>query len=99
VAERHPWLPLELFRAFAKARALALAELQLGNVLRVSLPWIVDAYREQAAILGGDPWPYGFARNRAEVAAMIRYAVEDGLAAAPIEPEALFHPSTLTEAP
>lgn len=99
VAEKHPWLPVELFRAFAKARAMAVAELSLNNVLRVSLPWIAEAYRQQAAIMGGDPWPYGFARNRDEVAAMIRYAVEDGLAAAPIPPEALFHPSTLGEQP
>ena len=97
VAERHPWLPLELHRAFSKAKALSLAELQLVNVLRVSLPWIAAAYEEQAAIMGGDPWPYGFARNRDEVAAMIRYAVADGLAAQPIPPEALFHPSTLAE--
>ena len=67
------------------------------NVLRVSLPWIAAAYEEQAALMGGDPWPYGFARNREEVAAMIRYAVADGLAAQPIAPEALFHPSTLQE--
>jgi 4,5-dihydroxyphthalate decarboxylase len=97
VAERHPWLPLELFRAFSKAKALSLAELQLVNLLRVSLPWIAAAYEEQAAIMGGDPWPYGFARNREEVAAMIRYAVADGLAAQAITPEALFHPSTLQE--
>lgn len=98
LAERHPWLPLELHRAFAKARAMSLAELQLTNVLRISLPWIADAYAEQAAIMGGDPWPYGFARNQAEIAAMIRYAVADGLAAEAIPPEALFHPSTLAEA-
>jgi 4,5-dihydroxyphthalate decarboxylase len=97
IAAAHPWLPLELHRAFARARALSLAELGLTNVLRVSLPWIADALAEQAAIMGGDPWPYGFARNRAEVAAMIRFAVADGLAAAPIPPEALFHPSTLAE--
>ena len=98
VAERHPWLPLELHRAFARAKALALAELRMTNVLRVSLPWIAAAFEDQAAIMGGgDPWPYGVAANRAEVAAMIRYAVEDGLAARPVEPEALFHPSTLEE--
>jgi 4,5-dihydroxyphthalate decarboxylase len=98
LAERHPWLPVELFRAFARARAMALGELQLVNVLRASLPWIAAAYEEQAAIMGGDPWPYGFARNRGEVAAMIRFAVADGLAAEAIPPEALFHPSTLGEA-
>jgi 4,5-dihydroxyphthalate decarboxylase len=95
VAEKHPWLPVELFRAFARARAMALAELSLNNVLRVSLPWIAESYRQQAAIMGGDPWPYGFARNRKEIAAMIRYAVEDGLAQQAIPPEALFHASTL----
>ena len=68
------------------------------NVLRVSLPWAAAAFEEQAAIMGGDPWPYGFARNRDEIAAMIRFAVADGLAAEPIPPEALFHPSTLAEA-
>ncbi len=99
VAEAHPWLPVALFRAFAEARRLSLAELQLVNVLRVSLPWIAAAYEEQARVMGGDPWPYGFARNRAEVAAMIRFAVTDGLAAREIPPEALFHPSTLEEMP
>ncbi|WP_270934540.1 substrate-binding domain-containing protein [Falsiroseomonas oryzae] len=95
VAEAHPWLPAALFRAFCQARAAALAELKLVNVLRVSLPWIVQEAAAQTALLGGDPWPYGFARNRDELAAMIRYAVADGMVATPIEPEALFHPSTL----
>ncbi len=97
IAEAHPWLPLEMFRAFARARAMALEELQLVNVLRVSLPWIAAAYEEQARVMGGDPWPYGFARNKAEVTAMIRYAVADGLASAAIAPETLFHTSTLEE--
>ena len=97
VAEQHPWLPVELFRAFARARAMALAELRLVNVLRVSLPWAAAAFGEQAALMGGDPWPYGFARNRDELAAMIRFAVDDGFATGPIPPEALFHPSTLGE--
>jgi 4,5-dihydroxyphthalate decarboxylase len=97
VAQAHPWLPVELFRAFAAARRLALEELRLTNVLRVSLPWVAAAMEEQSRAMGGDPWPYGFARNREEVAAMIRFAVADGLAAQEITPEALFHPSTLGE--
>lgn len=95
VAERHPWLPLELFRAFAAAKAASLAELRMVNVLRVSLPWIAAEAEAQAAFMGGDPWPYGFARNREEIAAMIRFAAADGLAAKEIAPEALFHPSVL----
>ena len=97
LAEAHPWLPVELFRAFRTARDLSLAELRLSNVLRVSLPWAAAAFEEQSRLMGGDPWPYGFARNREEVAAMIRFARHDGLAASDLEPEALFHPSTLSE--
>ena len=98
VAAAHPWLPVELQRAFTKARDLSLAELQLVNVLRVSLPWIAAAYAEQAAAMGGDIWPYGFARNRDEVAAMIRFAAADGLIAREMKPEELFHPSVLSDA-
>ena len=95
VVERHPWLPVELFRAFTAAKAASIAELRLVNVLRVSLPWIADEAEAQIAAMGGNPWPYGFRRNRDEVAAMIRYAVADGLAAREIPPGALFHPSVL----
>ncbi|MBY0336578.1 MAG: ABC transporter substrate-binding protein [Acetobacteraceae bacterium] len=97
LAEEHPWLPVELFRAFTRARNIAVAELPLNNVLRVSMPWIADAFRAQTKAMGGDPWPYGFGRNRAEIAAMIRFARHDGLALRDVEPEELFHPSTLTE--
>ncbi|NMJ41663.1 ABC transporter substrate-binding protein [Roseomonas sp. JC162] len=95
IAERHPWLPVELFRAFAAAKKASVEELRLVNVLRVSLPWIAAEAEAQIAAMGGNPWPYGFRRNRDEIAAMIRYAVADGLAAQQIEPEALFHPSVL----
>ncbi|BDG72950.1 ABC transporter substrate-binding protein [Roseomonas fluvialis] len=95
VVERHPWLPVELFRAFTAAKRASVDELRLVNVLRVSLPWIAAEAEAQIAAMGGNPWPYGVARNRDEIAAMIRYAVADGLAAREIAPEALFHPSVL----
>ena len=95
IAEAHPWLPEALFHAFAEAKAMALADLAPSNVLKVSLPWITAEAAAQTARMGGDPWPYGFARNRAEIGTMIDYAMTDGLAASPIPPEALFHPSTL----
>ncbi|WP_207536778.1 type 2 periplasmic-binding domain-containing protein [Sabulicella rubraurantiaca] len=98
VAEAHPWLPVTLFRAFAEARRLSVAELRLTNVLRVSMPWVAAAFEEQEKAMGGDPWPYGFGRNRDEIAAMTRYALADGLASREVSPEELFHPSTLTEA-
>ena len=95
VADANPGLPAALYRAFAVAKAQALAELAMVNVLRVSLPWIAAEAARQAAFMGGDPWPYGFARNRAELAAMCRYAQADGLTARELAPEELFHAETL----
>jgi len=95
VAAAHPGLPAALHRAFAEAKAMALAELAMVNVLRISLPWIAQEAARQTEFMGGDPWPYGFARNRDEIAAMCRYALADGLTARELAPEELFHPSTL----
>lgn len=94
LAEAHPDFPEKLFRAFAAARRIALGELELINVLRVSLPWVGAAVADTKAVMGDDIWPYGFARNRDEIAAMTRYAHEDGLTARRLEPEELFHPAT-----
>lgn len=95
LAEANPWLPVELFRAFSAAKAIAVDEVQRNNFLRVSLPWIAAHYDETAELMGPDPWPYGFQRNRAELAAMTRFAHLDGLTARALEPDDLFHPSTL----
>lgn len=95
VATAHPWLPMELFRAFTAAKNASVHEMLMTNVLRVSLPFAAYDAAVQTKAMGGDPWPYGMARNRVEVEAMIRYAVEDGLIAESIPPDALFHPSVL----
>lgn len=95
IAEAHPWLPAKLFAAFAKAKAMSLAELAQNNVLRVALPWVASWYEEARVLMGPNIWPYGFRENREEIAAMTRYAHADGLAARVVDPAELFHPSTL----
>ncbi|WP_296643241.1 ABC transporter substrate-binding protein [Roseinatronobacter sp.] len=95
IAEAHPWLPEALFNAFSKAKRMRQDEMALGNVLRISLPWAAHDYADTMAITGGDPWPYGFEPNRAELEAMTRYMHADGTASRKVAPEELFHPSTL----
>jgi len=95
VAEAYPWLPASLFAAFTEAKRRVLEELAMSNVLRVSLPWIGHDHASAMHVTGGDPWPYGFARNRTEIEAMTRYMSADGTASRKVDPEELFHPSTL----
>jgi 4,5-dihydroxyphthalate decarboxylase len=95
IAAENPWLPAKLFAAFAKAKAMSLAELTQTNVLRVALPWAASWYDDARAVMGPNVWPYGFRENRDELAAMTRYSFEDGLSSRAIDPADLFHPSTL----
>lgn len=95
VAAAHPWLAAALFAAFAEAKAMSMAELGMVNVLRVSLPWVAAEYAATLAIMGDNPWPYGYRANLAELAAMTRYAATDGLAARLVDPAELFDASAL----
>jgi 4,5-dihydroxyphthalate decarboxylase len=95
VAEAHPWLAVSLFNAFAQAKRQRFTEMAQTNVLRVSLPWIQHEFTDTLNRTGGNPWPYGFACNRDEIAAMARYAFADGVASRLVAPEDLFDASTL----
>ena len=90
----YPDLPEHLFQLFVKAKEFSLHELSLGNVLRVSLPWVHELQKEFTNLMGGNPWPYGLSANHEEITALIRYAVMDGIAIKSVQAEDLFHPQT-----
>jgi 4,5-dihydroxyphthalate decarboxylase len=94
LVEDRPGLAMAVHHAFTAAKDQAVTDLSMGNFLRVSLPWIVAEAAAQTAMLGGDPWPYGFTRNRAELDAMCRYAKADGLTAQAVAVEELFDKTT-----
>jgi 4,5-dihydroxyphthalate decarboxylase len=95
LCEAHPWLPVEVYNAFARAKADALNALTQVNINRVALAWAAADAANTRDALGDRMWAYGLAASRHEVEALARYALADGLLARPLEPESLFHPSTL----
>lgn len=97
LAEEHPWLPRAVYNAFAEGRRRALKDIASVGVQRVTLPWPHAALEEAKALMGPEIWPYGFVANRSEMAAMARYAHEQGLAGRIIDPAEMFHPSVLDE--
>jgi 4,5-dihydroxyphthalate decarboxylase len=95
LVERHPWLPVSVFKAFERARELAMEELgQIGHLF-VSLPWGVASYESAKALLGDDYWSYGFEANRHVLETFTRYHHEQGLSRERVDPAALFAASTL----
>jgi 4,5-dihydroxyphthalate decarboxylase len=98
IAEAHPDLPRALYEGFVAARDMAMDRLRavwLGNANRLSLPWLGASMERTLASMGPDYWSYGCTANMDEIATICRYSLTQHLAAAPVAPEALFHPSVL----
>lgn len=78
VVDRHPWVAVNLFRAFEDAKAIAMRRMENPRV--IPLAWYRDAWEEQEAILGPDPWEYGLSdKNRHNLETLIGYSHEQGL--------------------
>jgi 4,5-dihydroxyphthalate decarboxylase len=95
LAERHPWLAVSVYKAFLRAKELAMAELaQIGH-LCVSLPWGVSEFQAARALMGNDYWSYGVEANRHVLESFTRYHHLQGLSERRVAPEELFAASTL----
>jgi 4,5-dihydroxyphthalate decarboxylase len=78
IVDRHPWVPINMFHAFQKAKSIAMA--RMANPRIVPLAWYREAWEEQEAILGPDPWEYGLTeRNRHTIETLAGYSHEQGL--------------------
>ncbi|MEE3050514.1 MAG: 4,5-dihydroxyphthalate decarboxylase [Pseudomonadota bacterium] len=98
LADEHPGLAADLFRAFVEARNLAMREHDLtarSSANRMMLPWFADQWEATKDLMGDDFWPYGLAENRAELEAVCRYSHEQNLGRKRLSVEALFAPETV----
>ena len=93
--EKSRWVAQSLYKAFAKARQLAYAELYDSGALATMLPWLTHHVEETRALMGDDFWPYGLERNTHTLATFLRYSFEQGLSRRQLKPEELFAPESL----
>jgi 4,5-dihydroxyphthalate decarboxylase len=78
LAEEYPWLAVNLFQAFNKAKDAAMK--RMANPRIVPLAWYRDAWEEQERVLGSDPWEYGLTEgNRRVLKTLVDYSYEQGL--------------------
>ena len=95
LAEKHPWLPVSVFKAFLLARQQSFYELgQIGHLF-LSLPWAVAEFHKAKELMGDDYWSYGFEHNKHVLETLTRYHFDQGLSARKVAPEELFAASTL----
>jgi 4,5-dihydroxyphthalate decarboxylase len=92
VVEENPWVPTTLFKGFQEAKRRSLVRIGDFTISRFPLPWLPDQLRDMGQD-GPDPWPYGVADNHVTLEAFLSFAHEQGVLAAPLQPEQLFAPS------
>ena len=83
IVEGHPWVAINLYKAFDKAKALAMQRMENPRI--VPLAWYRESWEEQEAILGNDPWEYGLGeRNSRNFERLVTYSHEQGLIRRPV---------------
>src|SRR5471030_656988 len=64
LADKHPWLPGAVFKAFEQAKSAALEQLSDTSATKVTLPFVEERLTEARALMGDDFWSYGVGANR-----------------------------------
>lgn len=95
LAERHPWLPGAVLKAFEQSKAKALAHLSETSATKVALPFVEERLKEARELMGEDYWSYGVGPNRHVLDYFFKQHHAQGLSPRLVTPEDLFHPGTL----
>ena len=98
VFERHPWVAMNLYKAFDEARRRSIARLSDITASRAPMPWLFDTASRLQALFGGDFYPYGLEPNRRTLEAFLQYAWEQGVCHRRLAPEELFPEQVLSTA-
>lgn len=90
---REPWVAQALMQTYASAMGIAQSYYEDPNWSR--LAWGRHYYEQERDLLPVDPWPIGFAANKANLEQFIQYSHDQGLISERYPPERLFVESTL----
>ena len=90
LVERHPWIAMNLLKAFEEAKARSVARALDIKAPRFPIPWCYDDARQAQATFGADYWPYGIEANRPTLEAFLRYAHEQGVCHRQLDAQELF---------
>src|SRR5262249_25382362 len=93
LVEHYPWLPTSVYKAFCRAKQIAISEMKEMSATKITLPWPEVYVRDAVELMGEDFWRYGVAENAKDIATLARYSFEQGLATRNLNADEIFHPS------
>ena len=88
--EQHPWIAMNLVKAFEEAKRRSLERMRDFTCAHIPLPWAVALADEIVQQQGEDPFPYGIEASRPTLEAFCRYCHDQGVTAKRMTPEDLF---------
>jgi 4,5-dihydroxyphthalate decarboxylase len=78
LVEKYPWVPINMYQAFNKAKAIAMKRMENPRI--VPLVFYREHWEEQEEIFGADPWEYGLSdQNRKTLETLVGYSFEQGI--------------------
>jgi 4,5-dihydroxyphthalate decarboxylase len=89
----HPWVALELYDAFRRAKEIAHERARRGAATLLYFPG--GDFTEQRSVIGEDPYPLGLRAMRRTVERAIQGSVEQGLLRQPLPLDQIYFRTTL----
>jgi 4,5-dihydroxyphthalate decarboxylase len=96
VLSRHPWLAMNLCKAFEEAKRRSIERLSDITASHAPLPWLAPYAQRMKALFGEDFWPYGLEKNRKTLQAFVDFAFEQGVCHRKLTLEELFPKQVVT---
>jgi 4,5-dihydroxyphthalate decarboxylase len=96
VLESHPWLAMNLYKAFEEAKQRSIARLSDITASHAPFAWLGPYTERMKRLFGEDFWPYGLEKNRTTLQAFVDFAYEQGVCHRRLDLEELFPKQVLT---
>ena len=78
IVDKYPWVPINMYQALNESKAIAMQRMENPRI--VPLVWYREAWEEQEAMFGTDPWQYGLTEgNLKTLETLVGYSFEQGL--------------------
>ncbi len=92
VYEEHPWVAMNLYKAFDEAKRRGVRRIMNVTASQIAVPWgFHDATEVGRLVFGdGEYWPYGIEPNRVTLDAFLQFCFEQGVCHERLTPEELF---------
>jgi 4,5-dihydroxyphthalate decarboxylase len=94
LADKHPWLPSAVLKAFEQSKEVGLRKLSDTSATKATLPFVEERLKEARDLMGDDFWSYGVGGNRKVLDYFLAQHHAEGLSPRRVAVDELFHPAT-----